>query len=62
MKEETPFENCCAKLEIFGQIRLKNLTKILFKFSGRRIVFEICFYEIDERFPTGLVIFGVVFN
>ena len=35
---------------------------ILFKFSGCRIVFEICFYEIDERFPIGLVIFGVVFN
>ena len=62
MKEETPFENCCAKLENFRAGCVEKSKNVLFEFSGCRVTFEICSYEVDERFETGLVIFGVVFN
>ena len=47
--------------KLFGQNVLEKSKKELSEFFGYRNVIGICYYEIDEHFATGLVIFGGVF-
>ena len=61
MREKTPFENCCSNLETVWIDCIGKSKNELSEFFGYRNVIEICFYEIEEHFATGLVIFGGVF-
>ena len=61
MREKTPSEYCCSNLEMFRTDCVEKSKNILSEFFGCKIIFGICFYEIDERFATGLVIFRGVF-
>ena len=61
MREKTPFENCCSNLEMFWTDCVEKSKNVFSKIFGCRTDFEMCSYEINERFATGLVNFGVVF-
>ena len=61
MREKTPFENCCSNREVVRTDCIGKSKNILSEFSGCSNVIKIYFYEIDEHFATGLVIFGGVF-
>ena len=61
MREKIVFENCCCSLKSVRTGCVEKPKNVLSGFSGCRMVFEICSYEIEERFPTGLVNFGAVF-
>ena len=61
MREKSPFQNCCSNLETVRTECIGKSKNKLSKFFGCRTIIEICSYEIDEYFSTGLVIFGGVF-
>ena len=59
MREKSPFENGCSNLETDQTDCIGKSKNVLSEFFGSRTVIEICCYEIDEYFETGLVILDV---